>query len=52
MVDRAFGIITAFIGLTALAVIISRRSNTAKVLDALLGGLNKLQETAIKPVMR
>lgn len=50
MLDKALGIITAFIGLTALAIVISRRSNTAKVLDSLLGGINKLQRTAISPV--
>lgn len=52
MVDRTIGIFIAIIGLAALAVIVSKRSNTARVLDALLGGFSKAVGVAVSPVTR
>jgi hypothetical protein len=48
--DKAIGVITLLVGITALSVIVSKRSNTAKVLDSLLGGIAKLQRAAVSPV--
>ena len=50
MADKAIGVIIAIVGLSALAVVVSKRSNTAKVLDSLLGGLGKLIRSAVSPV--
>lgn len=52
MVDRAIGIFIAIVGLAALAVIVSKRSNTARVLDSLLGGFSKAVGVAVSPVTR
>lgn len=52
MVDKGIGVIVTMIGLAALAVIISKRSNTAKVLDSLLGGLGNLIKVSISPVTK
>lgn len=48
--DKAIGVITLAFGVTALAVVMSKRSNTAKVLDALLGGIANLQRAAVSPL--
>lgn len=48
--DKAIGVLTILIGITALSVVVSKRSNTAKVLDSLLGGIAKLQRAAVSPV--
>jgi hypothetical protein len=50
--DRAVGLLVTIIGLAALAVIVSKRSQTAKVLDSLLGGLSKLIGQAVSPVTK
>ncbi len=50
MADKAIGIVVSIIALAALSVVISRKSNTANVLDSLLGNLRKLIGTAISPV--
>lgn len=52
MVDRAVGVLVTIVGLAALAVIVSKRSQTAKVLDSLLGGLSKLIGSAVSPVTK
>lgn len=52
MVDKAVGVIVAIVGLASLAVIVSKRSQTAKVLDSLLGGLSKLIGSAVSPVTK
>lgn len=49
--DKALGIITVAFGVTALAVVVSKRSNTAKVLDSLLGGIAGLQRAAVSPIV-
>jgi hypothetical protein len=48
--DKALGIVTIAFGVTALAVIVSKRSNTAKVLTALLSGIAGLQKAAVSPI--
>lgn len=50
MVDKAIGIFIAIVGLAALAVIVSKRSNTANVLNALLGGFRDSLKAAVSPV--
>jgi len=50
MVDRAIGVLTAIVFLAALAVIVSKRSDTARVLDSLLGGFSKAVRSAVSPV--
>lgn len=52
MVDKAIGVFITAIGLAALAVIVSKRSNTAKVLDALLGGFSGIIKAAVSPVTK
>lgn len=52
MVDKVIGVFIAFIGLTALSVVVSKRANTAKVLDSLLGGIASLQKAAVSPVTK
>ena len=48
--DKAIGVITLAFGVTALSVIVSKRTNTAKVLDSLLGGIAGLQRAAVSPI--
>jgi len=48
--DKAIGVITLAFGVTALSVVVSKRTNTAKVLDALLGGIAGLQRAAVSPI--
>lgn len=48
--DKAIGIVTLAFGVTALSVIVSRRTNTAKVLDSLLGGIAAMQRAAVSPI--
>lgn len=52
MVDRAVGLLVAIVSLAALAVIVSKRSQTAKVLDSMLGGLSSLIKAAVSPVTK
>lgn len=50
MVDRAIGVLIAIVGLAALAVIVSKRSDTAKVITALLTGFTNAVKGAVSPV--
>lgn len=52
MADRAIGVFVAIVGLAGLAVVVSKRSNTAKVLDSLLGGFSKSVQAAVSPVTK
>jgi hypothetical protein len=52
MVDKGIGILITIVGLAALAVIVSKRANTAKVLDALLGGFSNAIKVAVSPVTK
>ncbi len=48
--DKVIGIITLAFAVTALSVVVSKRSNTAKVLDSLLSGIAQLQRAAVSPL--
>ena len=48
--DKVIGVVTVAFFVTALAVVVSRRSNTAKVLTALLSGIAGLQKAATSPL--
>lgn len=50
MVDKAVGVVLAFVMLSALAVAVSNRAKTASVLDSLFGGLASLNRAAVSPV--
>lgn len=50
MADKAIGVLVAIVGLASLAVIVSKRSDTAKVLDSLLGGFSTSVRAAVSPV--
>lgn len=50
MVDRIVGVFLAFILLTALAVVVSNRAATAKVLESFFTGFSKVQRAAVSPV--
>lgn len=50
MVDKTVGVLTLIVGLASLAVIVSKKSNTAAVLNASLGGFSSLIRSAISPV--
>jgi hypothetical protein len=50
MVDKAIGIFIAIVGLASIAVIVSKRSNTASVLTALLGGFSGAVRAAVSPI--
>lgn len=50
MVDKAIGVAIAIVGLAALAVIVSKKTQTARVLDSLLGGFSKSIRAAVSPV--
>lgn len=52
MADKAIGVLIAIVGLAGLAVVVSKRSNTAKVLDSLLGGFTKAVGQAVSPVTK
>lgn len=52
MVDKSIGVLMGIIGLAALAVIVSKRSNTAAVLTAFLTGFQRSVATAISPVVK
>lgn len=51
-VDKLIGVLVAIVGLAALAVIVSKRSNTAKVLEAFLTGFTNAIKGAVSPVTR
>lgn len=48
--DKAIGVVITIVGLASLAVVVSKKSNTAKVLDSLLGGIGNLIRSAVSPV--
>lgn len=50
MVDRTIGVLIAIVGLASLAVIVSKRSDTAKVLSSLLTGFSNSVRAAVSPV--
>jgi hypothetical protein len=50
MADKAIGVFIAIVGLAALAVVVSKRSDTAKVLNSLLSGFTGAVRGAVSPV--
>jgi zinc transporter ZupT len=50
MADKAIGILLGIVSLAALAVVVSKRSNTASVLTSLLGGFSGAIRAAASPV--
>lgn len=50
MIDRAIGVFIAIVGLASIAVIVSKKSNTAAVLNSLLGGFSSSVRAAVSPV--
>lgn len=50
MIDKGIGVVIAIVSLASLAVVVSKRSDTARVLDSLLGGIGKLIRSAVSPV--
>jgi len=50
MADKALGVLIAIVGLAGLAVVVSKRSDTAKVLTSLLSGFSTSVKAAVSPV--
>lgn len=48
--DKALGVLVAIVGLAAIAVIVSKRSNTAAVLTSFLNGFSTSIKAAVSPV--
>lgn len=48
--DKAIGVVTLAFGVTALGIVVSKRTNTAKVLDSLFSGIANLQKAAVSPI--
>jgi hypothetical protein len=48
--DKAIGVFIAVVGLASLAVIVSKRSNTAAVLTSGLNGFSNSIRAAVSPV--
>jgi hypothetical protein len=48
--DKAIGIVTLAFMVTALSVVVSRRTQTAKVLTAGFNGIASLQRAAVSPL--
>jgi len=52
MADKALGVLIAIVGLAGLAVVVSKRSDTAKVLTSLLSGFSGAVRAAVSPVTK
>lgn len=52
MADKALGVLIAVVGLASLAVVLSKRSNTASVLTAGLNGFSNTLKAAVSPVTK
>ncbi len=52
MVDKALGIFIAVVGLAGVAVVVSKRSDTAKVVTSLLSGFSGAIKAAVSPVVK
>ena len=50
MMDKGIGVLIAIVGLASLAVVVSKRSNTAAVLSSLLGGFSGAIKSATSPL--
>ena len=52
MIDKGIGLFVFIIALAALAVVVSKRSNTAAVLTSFLNGFSTNIKAAISPVTK
>lgn len=52
MVDKFVGLFVFIVGLAALAVVVSKRSNTAAVLTSFLNGFSNNIKAAVSPVTK
>lgn len=52
MVDKGLGVLVAIVGLAGIAVIVSKRSNTAAVLTSFLNGFSNSIKAAVSPVTK
>lgn len=52
MIDKSIGVLIAIVGLASLAVVVSKRSDTARVLDSLLGGFSGAINAAVSPITK
>jgi hypothetical protein len=50
MADRALGVLIGIVGLAGIAVVLSKRSNTAAVLTSALSGFSGAIRAAVSPV--
>jgi hypothetical protein len=50
VLEDIIGVLIAIVGLAALATAVSKKADTAKVLDSLLGGYDKAVANAVSPV--
>lgn len=50
MIDKMIGVLIALVFLTGLAVVVSKRSDTAKVLTAFLNGFSNNLKAASSPI--
>lgn len=50
MVDRLIGVIMAIIAIASLAVILSKKSNTAPVISAVGTSLSNLIKVSVSPI--
>lgn len=50
MVDRALGVLIAIVGLASLAVVLSKKSDTAKVLTSFLEGFSNTIRASVSPI--
>jgi hypothetical protein len=52
MVDKTLGVAIAIVGLASLAVVLSKRSNTAAVLTSALNGFSGSIRAAVSPITK
>lgn len=50
MIDKGVGVLLAIVALASLAVIVSKKSDTARVLNALLSGFSSAIRAATSPL--
>jgi PRD1 phage membrane DNA delivery len=50
MIDKSIGVLLAIVGVASLAVVVSKKSATASVLDSFLNGFSKAIRSAVSPV--
>ena len=50
MMDRAIGVLIAIVSLASIAVILSKRSDTAAILDRIFSGFSGSIRAAVSPI--